>query len=95
MRTDFHTQWDELAEECWGMKEWRLQHPKATLRHSNPRWMSGWGRCGPSCRSGVSQAAADIKVAQGQQPRVIVWRRASGASGCIAAMITQHNEELS
>lgn len=33
MRTDFDARWDELAEEVLsGMKEWRLQHPKATLR---------------------------------------------------------------
>ena len=33
MRTDFDAQWDELAEEVLsGMKAWRLQHPKATLR---------------------------------------------------------------
>ncbi|MCX6032022.1 MAG: hypothetical protein NT169_22340 [Chloroflexi bacterium] len=36
MQTDFASHWDELAEEVLsGMKEWRLQHPKAlesTLR---------------------------------------------------------------
>jgi len=33
MRTDFAAHWDELAEDVLsGMKEWRLQHPKATLR---------------------------------------------------------------
>lgn len=33
MRSDFDTRWHELAEEVMsGMKEWRLQHPKATLR---------------------------------------------------------------
>ena len=32
MRSDFDARWDELAEEVLsGMKEWRLQHPKATL----------------------------------------------------------------
>jgi hypothetical protein len=33
MRTDFDQQWQELsAEVLSGMKEWRLQHPRATLR---------------------------------------------------------------
>lgn len=33
MRTDFDARWEELAEEVIsGMKEWRLQHPRATLR---------------------------------------------------------------
>jgi ribosomal protein S27AE len=33
VRSDFDAKWDELAEEVLcGMKEWRLQHPKATLR---------------------------------------------------------------
>ena len=33
MRTDFDAQWEQLAEEVMsGMKEWRLQHPKASLR---------------------------------------------------------------
>lgn len=33
MRTDFDAKWEELAEEVMsGMKEWRLEHPRATLR---------------------------------------------------------------
>ena len=33
MRDDFDAKWEELAEEMLiGMKEWRLQHPCATLR---------------------------------------------------------------
>ena len=33
MRSDFDVHWEELAAEVLsGMKEWRLQHPKATLR---------------------------------------------------------------
>ncbi len=33
MRTDFDAVWNNLAQEVMsGMKEWRLQHPKATLR---------------------------------------------------------------
>ncbi len=32
MRTDFDRQWKELAEAVMsGMKEWRIQHPRATL----------------------------------------------------------------
>lgn len=33
MRDDFDAKWHELAEEVMsGMKEWRLKHPRATLR---------------------------------------------------------------
>ncbi len=33
MNFDFDAKWDELAAEVLsGMKEWRLQHPRATLR---------------------------------------------------------------
>jgi uncharacterized protein with PIN domain len=33
VNSDFDAKWNELAEEViTGMKEWRLQHPKATLR---------------------------------------------------------------
>lgn len=33
MRKDFDAQWSELAAEILsGMKEWRLQHPKASLK---------------------------------------------------------------
>ena len=33
MRNDFDAKWNQLAQEVMsGMKEWRLQHPKATLR---------------------------------------------------------------
>jgi hypothetical protein len=32
MRKDFDAKWNELAEEVTsGMKEWRLEHPRATL----------------------------------------------------------------
>ncbi len=33
MNSEFDAKWNELAEEVIsGMKEWRLQHPKSTLR---------------------------------------------------------------
>ena len=33
LMTDFDQRWEELSEEVLsGMKEWRLQHPRATLR---------------------------------------------------------------
>lgn len=33
MKQDFDERWEELAAEVFtGMKEWRLQHPRATLR---------------------------------------------------------------
>lgn len=33
MRQDFDAKWHEVAEEVMsGMKEWRIEHPRATLR---------------------------------------------------------------
>ncbi len=72
MRTDFDAQWDELAAEVLsGMKEWRLQHPKATLRQIETALDERLGKmrardaagCGVSECGGGSQSGAGARAA--------------------------------
>ena len=45
MRTDFDQAWDiAMAEILSGMKEWRLQHPRATLREMEEEADKRWAR---------------------------------------------------
>jgi hypothetical protein len=42
---DLDTRWHELAEEVMtGMREWRVQHPKATFREIEAALDEGLGR---------------------------------------------------
>jgi hypothetical protein len=51
MRDDFDAGWHELAEQVIsGMKEWRLQHPKATLREIEQTLDERWGISRPPTR---------------------------------------------
>lgn len=66
MRTDFDAQWDELAEEVLsGMKEWRLQHPKATLREIEAALDERWGKMRARLVQDavLASAAADLQAA--------------------------------
>jgi len=97
MRSDFDAQWDELAEEVLsGMKEWRLQHPKATLRQIEGALDERLGKMRARMRqdAALASAAADIQAAQAaEQPRC-------GACGVVLVeravaerqLITQHNQ---
>ena len=67
MRTDFDAQWDELAAEVLsGMKEWRLQHPKATLREIEAALDERLGKMRARMLqdAALASAAADLKAAQ-------------------------------
>jgi RNase P subunit RPR2 len=67
MRTDFDAQWDQLAEEVMsGMKEWRLQNPKATLREIERALDERLGRMRARMLqdAALASSAADIKMAQ-------------------------------
>ena len=89
MRTDFDAQWDELAEEVLsGMKEWRLQHPKATLRQIETALDERLGKMRARMLqdAALASAAADIKVAQAaEQPVVVRVAQSGGAGGGRAA----------
>ena len=69
MRTDFDAQWEDWAEEVLsGMKDWRLQHPKATLRQIEAALDERLGKMRARMLqdAALASAAADIKAAQPQ-----------------------------
>jgi hypothetical protein len=73
MRTDFDVHWDELAEEVLsGRKEWRLQHPKATLRELAGALDERLGKMRARMLQDAAlvSAAADLKAVQeAERPR--------------------------
>jgi hypothetical protein len=99
MRTDFDAHWEELAAEVLsGMKEWRLQHPKATLRQIETTLDARLGKLRVRMLqdAALASAAADLRAAQAaEQPRC-------GACGVVLVertvaerqLITQHNQVL-
>lgn len=72
MDSDFDAKWHELAEEVVsGMKEWRLQHPKASLREIEQALDERLGRMRARMLqdAAMASAAADIQAAQeGERP---------------------------
>ena len=81
-----------------GMKEWRLQHPKATLRQIEAALDERLGKMRARMLqdAALASAAADIKAAQAAERPVC---RACGA--CVEGrwtaerqLITQHNQVL-
>ena len=67
MRDDFDTKWQELAEDVMsGMKEWRLQHPRATLTEIEIALDERLGRMRARMLedAALASAAADISTAQ-------------------------------
>lgn len=99
MRSDFDAEWDALAEEVLsGMKEWRLQHPKATLRQIEAALDERLGKMRARMLqdAALASAAAAIKQAQAtEQPRcegcgeVLVERTVAERQ-----LLTQHNQVL-
>ena len=78
MREDFDRRWQELSEEVIsGMKEWRLQHPKATLTEIERALDERLGRMRARMLQDAAMAsvAADITEAQeGERPRMSALR---------------------
>lgn len=70
MRTDFDAKWSELAEEVMsGMKEWRLQHPRATLREIESALDERLAkmRARMLADAALASAAADITCAEEEE----------------------------
>jgi len=70
MRTDFDAKWHELAEEVMsGMKEWRIQHPRATLREIEATLDERLGkmRARMLADAALASAAADISRGEGEE----------------------------
>lgn len=99
MRTDFDAEWDKLAAEVLsGMKEWRLQHPKAKLREIEAALDERLGRMRVRMLEDAAMAseAADLK-------QIRAWER-QRCSDCgeelveravtERQLVTQHNQVL-
>ena len=69
MKNDFDAKWQELAEEVMsGMKEWRLQHPRASLNEIEQALDERLGKMRVRMLqdAALASAAAEFKAAQGQ-----------------------------
>lgn len=61
--TEVEAYWQKLAEEVFtGMKEWRLQHPKATLKEIEEALDEGLARLRTHMLQDVALASAATKV---------------------------------
>ena len=99
MRSDFDACWDALAEEVLsGMKEWRLQHPKATLREIERALDERLGKLRARMLqdAALASAAADMQAAHAtERPQcaecgsVLVERTVAARQ-----LLTQHNQVL-
>jgi hypothetical protein len=99
MRTDFDAQWDELAAEVLsGMKEWRLQHPKTTLRQIEAALDERLGKMRARMLqdAALASAAADLKAAQATERPVCSECGSVLVERTVAErqLITQHNQVL-
>jgi predicted RNA-binding Zn-ribbon protein involved in translation (DUF1610 family) len=99
MRDDFDAKWHELAEEVMsGMKEWRLQHPKATLREIEQALDERLGKMRARMLqdAALASAAADIKSASAFErpvcPTCGVALESRGRKS--RGLTTQHNQTL-
>jgi len=99
MRDDFDAQWEALAEEVLtGMKEWRLQHPKATFKEIEQALDERLGRMRARMLQDVAlaSAAARIKVAQGEErpvcPRCGTVLKPRGMQ--LRQLVTHHNQVI-
>lgn len=97
MRDDFDARWHELAEEVIsGMKEWRLQHPKATLREIERALDERLGKMRARLLqdAALASAAADIRAAQEEErpvcPQCGTVLEARGAQE--RELTTHHNQ---
>lgn len=99
MNEDFDAQWDELAEEVMsGMKEWRLQHPKATLRQIEQALDERLAKMRARMLqdAALASAAADIKAGQEAARPVCpeCGARLEARGTEVRQLTTQHNQTL-
>jgi len=98
MNSDFDAKWRELAEEVMsGMKEWRLQHPKATLREIEQALDERLGKMRARMLqdAALASAAADIQAAQAEERPVCPKCRAVlQARGTPERRLTTHHNQL-
>ena len=99
MREDFDAQWHELTEDILtGMKEWRLQHPKATFREIEQVLDERLSKVRARMLQDLALAstAADIQAAQEEERPVCAKCGTPLASDGSKArhLVTYHNQEV-
>jgi YgiT-type zinc finger domain-containing protein len=99
MKEDFDAQWHELAEEVLtGMKEWRLQHPRATLGEIEQALDERLGKVRARILQdlALASAAADLRTAQEQErpacPRCGAKLESKGQK--VRHLVTYHDQEM-
>ncbi len=97
MREDFDARWTQLAQEVLsGMKEWRLQHPKATLREIEAALDERLGhlRARMLEDAALASAASDLNhAADGERPRCPACGAVLAARGQAARTLTTHLDQ--
>jgi len=99
MREDFDAQWHTLTEDVLtGMKEWRLQHPKATFREIEQALDERLSQVKARMLQDLALAstAADIQAAQeGERPVCARCGTPLVSDGRKARrLVTEHNREI-
>lgn len=98
MREDFDVLWNQLAREVMsGMKEWRLQHPKATLYEIEAALDERLGKMRARMLEDVAlaSAAADVsQLAEAKQPTCPACGTVLTARGQPTRELTTHFEQM-
>jgi hypothetical protein len=99
MDLDFDARWHELAEEVMvGMKEWRVQHPRATFREIEQALDERLGKLRVRMLqdAALASAAADIKGAQEEERPVCpeCGAQLEGRGTAVRELTTQHNQTV-
>ena len=99
MKQDFDAKWEELAAEVMsGMKEWRLQHPRATLREIEQALDERLAKMRVRLLqdAALASAAADLQAAQEDERPVCpeCGARLEGRGPEVRRLTTQHNQTL-
>ncbi|CAG0933361.1 hypothetical protein TFLX_03026 [Thermoflexales bacterium] len=97
MRDDFDALWNQLAYEVMsGMKEWRLQHPKATLREIEAALDERLGRMRARMLEDValaSTAAAVSQMSEAERPTCPACGAVLTARGHTTREVTTHFDQ--
>jgi predicted RNA-binding Zn-ribbon protein involved in translation (DUF1610 family) len=99
MDFDFDAKWGELAEEVTsGMKEWRLQHPKATFREIEQALDERLAKMRARMLqdAALASAAADIVGAPEAERPVCpeCGAQLEGRGTAVRELTTQHNQTV-
>ena len=97
MRDDFDAVWQQLADAVMsGMKEWRLQHPKATLREIETALDERLGKMRARMLEDVAlaSAAADVsQTSEAERPRCPTCGAVLAARGQPIRELTTHFDQ--